>query len=254
MSYLHCIVQYGRIGVESVFETSVTPEARIDFVSGDITLGTRYNYEAADITGSQGTTLTATEPAAETVMAVDDSTGMTAQDKVMIELDTGVYFQTRVASVDSGTQITLKDGLPSQAASGNQAVVADQLDTTTDLSLIEDFKGPKVNEVLNKTTDLRSRGVSHGGTRFSCDADFVSYISAIDFNSVAVGGFDVPDKDSVSFDLPNQSNFDDRKDAIADRPKDIYDKTGGGEGDLIDDIIAAVNTQVAMDAISDSRS
>lgn len=65
------------------------------------------------------TTISADEATAQTVLSVTSSTGMTASDKVVLELDSGDRHETTIASVDSSTQITVDDALPSAAASGN---------------------------------------------------------------------------------------------------------------------------------------
>lgn len=65
------------------------------------------------------TTLSADEAAAQTVLSVTSSTGMTASDVVLIELDDGTYEDTTIVSVDSSTQITVTNALTSAAASGN---------------------------------------------------------------------------------------------------------------------------------------
>ena len=65
------------------------------------------------------TTLGAAEAAAQTVLTVTSSTGMTASDVVGIELDDGTMDWTTIVSVDSATQITVTTGLTSVAASSN---------------------------------------------------------------------------------------------------------------------------------------
>ena len=67
------------------------------------------------------TTLTDGEPISETVMVVGSSSTMVALDIIGIALDDGTIHWTTIASVDSGTQITLTVGLPS-AAGATKAV------------------------------------------------------------------------------------------------------------------------------------
>lgn len=64
------------------------------------------------------TTLSATEPAAETVMAVTSSSGMTAGDYISIDMDSGGLHNTTIASIASNN-VTITDGLDGQAGSGN---------------------------------------------------------------------------------------------------------------------------------------
>lgn len=66
------------------------------------------------------TTLSADEAAAQTVLSVTSSTGMTASDQVGIELDDGTVDWTTIVSVDSSTQITITTAITSAAASGNR--------------------------------------------------------------------------------------------------------------------------------------
>lgn len=65
------------------------------------------------------TTLSAAEAAAQTVLSVTSSTGMTAADKVIIEQDDGSRHESTIASVDSATQITIDDALAAGSASGS---------------------------------------------------------------------------------------------------------------------------------------
>lgn len=65
------------------------------------------------------TTISADEASAQTIISVTSSTGMSASDKVIIELDSGDRHVSTIASVDSSTQITIGDALASAAASGN---------------------------------------------------------------------------------------------------------------------------------------
>lgn len=75
-------------------------------------------YTGWTCVNQKDTTLTDGEPQAETVMKVGDSTSMLATDIVGVALDSGAIHWTTIASVDSGTQITLTDALPSVAAAG----------------------------------------------------------------------------------------------------------------------------------------
>ncbi len=65
------------------------------------------------------TTFSADEAAAQTVLSVTSSTGMTASDQILMELDDGSRDDTTIVSVDSATQITVTTSLSSIASSGN---------------------------------------------------------------------------------------------------------------------------------------
>ncbi len=67
------------------------------------------------------TTTTAAHVITDTVIAVADSTGMTAADNVGILLDDDTIHWDTIVSVDSAIQITLTTGLASASASGNSA-------------------------------------------------------------------------------------------------------------------------------------
>ena len=71
------------------------------------------------VSGLVQTTFSADEAMSQTVLSVTSSTGMTAGDKIVIELDSGSRHESTIASVDTSTQITIDDALPSAAASGN---------------------------------------------------------------------------------------------------------------------------------------
>ena len=66
------------------------------------------------------TTLSAAEAAAQTVLSVTSSSGMTAGDYVGIKLDDDSIQWTTIVTVDSSTQITITAALTSAAASGNK--------------------------------------------------------------------------------------------------------------------------------------
>jgi len=83
-------------------------------------------YALNSSTGAHGsntvaeTTLSAAEASGQTVLSVTSSTGMTAADRVLIQLDDNTLHSTTIVSVDSATQITITSSLASAAASGNQ--------------------------------------------------------------------------------------------------------------------------------------
>lgn len=65
------------------------------------------------------TTISAAEASGQTVLSVTSSTGMTASDVVLIEMDDGTVHSTTIASVDSATQITVTAATDDTAATGN---------------------------------------------------------------------------------------------------------------------------------------
>lgn len=62
--------------------------------------------------------LSAGAAATDVILSVTDTTGMVANDNFGVRLDTNVRFWTTILSVDSSTQVTVNDALPSDAASG----------------------------------------------------------------------------------------------------------------------------------------
>lgn len=75
--------------------------------------------EATTLDDFVGTATIADETATATVIDVSDTTGMADSDNVGIELDSGVRHWTTIVTVDSSTQITITDGLPSDSKSGS---------------------------------------------------------------------------------------------------------------------------------------
>ena len=65
------------------------------------------------------TTLSAAEAAAQTVLSITSTAGMTAGDAIGIELDDSTRQWTTIVTVDSATQVTVTAALTSAAASGN---------------------------------------------------------------------------------------------------------------------------------------
>ncbi len=61
----------------------------------------------------------ATAVSSGTSLVVDSTTGMTAADVLLLELDDGTYLDTTISSVDSSTALTLADAVPSAAAVDN---------------------------------------------------------------------------------------------------------------------------------------
>lgn len=171
MAYLHCEFQYNTAIVKNVFDTVEAPSENIDFVTGNITITDRYYSEYYNYGTVNGTTLTASAVTNDTVLSVSDSSGMSVNERVSIELDNGLRHVTYVLSVDSGTQITIADGLTSASSSSNNVVVSSQLDGTTDGSLAEDFKFLKADEIQTHTVKLLQYGYDYSGKRFPLIGD-----------------------------------------------------------------------------------
>jgi hypothetical protein len=75
--------------------------------------------EATTLDDFVGTTTTAAKIATDTIFAVTSTAGMTAGDRVGIELDDGARFWTTIVTVDSAVQITITTGIPSASKSGS---------------------------------------------------------------------------------------------------------------------------------------
>ena len=65
------------------------------------------------------TTLDVGEATSSTVLDVASTTGFSVDDIVLVQLDNGQTHRTTVASISAGVSLTVNDGLPSAAASGN---------------------------------------------------------------------------------------------------------------------------------------
>jgi hypothetical protein len=102
-------------------------------------------------TGLVQTTISADEAASQTILSVTSSAGMTAADKVIIELTSGARHESTIASVDSATQITIDDALATAAASGNYVYAYTLL--TDEISHPEDIRNLRLyNEDGNEIT------------------------------------------------------------------------------------------------------
>lgn len=80
-----------------------------------------YNLSTDHITDSYvETALTSGESSGSTVIAVDDSTGMTAGDFIGIKMDDDTIHWSTIATVDSGTQVTINDATDAIAQADNK--------------------------------------------------------------------------------------------------------------------------------------
>lgn len=161
----------------------------------------------------------------------------------------------------AGPSIDFRTGdfvLPSPLpAPGNRLLwTGTQTEGATDGTLAEDFKSPKARGIIQRTERLLNRGVIHGGTEFAANENIRSRLSIISISSVANPTFWIPDVKNAGYDIVDASDFNDLVDAVATRLRLMTtgNTSSSGEADLIALITAAANTQVAMDAISDTRS
>lgn len=74
---------------------------------------------SAHCTTSHIKTEVATAVSSGTTLVVDSTTGMTAADVLLLELDDGTYLDTTISSVDNSTTLTLADAVPSASAVDN---------------------------------------------------------------------------------------------------------------------------------------
>lgn len=257
MAYLHCIIQHGVIHVVRNYPDVQSPAGKIDFVTGDFTLpapASQPQNPWALLPGSTvGTDLTTAVSASGTTWVMTDTTGMNADDKVGIELDAGHWFYTNIVTVDSGTQLTVIDGIPSGAAIGNRVAVASQLDTATDFTLQHDFKSLKADRIISRTQRLLNRGVSHANRKFAANTKIQALLAGIDSSGIANATFMIPDRYNKGYDVVDASDFTTLQDAVMTRVRSMYDNTGG-QMDLLNQVVDSDNTLIAMNAISDNRS
>lgn len=252
MSFNQCRIKNNLAHIIQSDPTLQTAGNGIDFTTGDVSGGYTGIYRAFDFDTGQGSTISATLAALDTVVAVTSTTGMTTGEQIGIELDNGNYFWT-TATVDNGTQVTLDEGISSAATSGNDIVSAGQLDTSTSGSVIQDFKFPKVRTVVNRTDRLINRGVDHADREFGANEEIISILSIADNSSLANGSFFVPDRDNRGYAFADASDYNTFVDAVATRNRQMRNNSGG-EMALVESVQTADNTLVAMDAISDTRS
>ena len=66
------------------------------------------------------TTIGADEATGQTIITVDSSTGMSAEEKIAIVLDIGSLHTTTIGSVTNSTTIVIDDALPSKASKDNR--------------------------------------------------------------------------------------------------------------------------------------
>ena len=261
MSFLNCRFKYGQFHVRTVSNSSGIVDGLAEFETGDVSLGSRFDSE--EYNGfTDGTTLTANAASSATTLTIADSTGMSATDRVFIELDINTFHGTTIASVNSGTEIIIDDGLSSAAASTNRVVIISQLEGSTTGTITEDFKFAKVETVFNQSKVLEDIGFSHSSRTFFLwrvnsedDPRFMDDLLRLTderLAGTAMSGENTLDVDLVPYTFTNNTDFDNWRDASRARVLVIYGG-GSGESGLIEDVTEGANTQAAMDAITDTR-
>ena len=158
------------------------------------------------------------------------------------------------SEVNAASNVSFRTGniiLPVTLPSEPWVYTGTQSEGSVDGTIEQDFKSPKVSEILRKTEQLLKDGVIHSSREFSADAKMVELLSNID---IAVDPF-IEDVDGSYFEVPNLGDLTMLKAQVKDRRILILDATGasGGEGDLISLVTVSANTKVSMDAITDLR-
>ena len=92
---------------------------------GNLFINSMMNIDQRETNGSAvtvsgiSTTLTATSAATDTTLTVDWITGISDGDPIDVTLDDNTHHRTTVNGAPSGSTVTITDGVPSQAGSGN---------------------------------------------------------------------------------------------------------------------------------------
>lgn len=126
-----------------------------------------------------------------------------------------------------------------------------QSEGSTDGTIEQDFKAPKVGEILRNTEQLLKDGVMHSSYEFAATDEAIEAMSHID---VTVDPF-IQSINGNYYEIVDAPDLAVLEASCAARRLSVLDSAAasGGEGDLISDITAAANTQLAMDAINDNR-
>ena len=147
--------KFGQVvrGVPRIAEQFFKRDGTTSFIL--ITDDTFYRWVAAEsewqyVSNGTSTTLTASADTPDTQITVADTTGFAAAEFVGLLLDDGTQHKTTVASIDSGTLMTLDDTVPSLASSGNAIVEAVALSGTSNTPV--DFVPVPFHDWLRRTT------------------------------------------------------------------------------------------------------
>ena len=159
-----------------------------------------------------------------------------------------------VIPADTGTTFRTGDiTLPPQQTQPDLPWVytGTQSEGSVDGTIEQDFKAPKVSEILRRSTALLSGGAVHSGHEFAAGDDVVDLLAGMD---IAVDPF-IQDVSGSYYEAQNIGSLTMLKAAVKDRRVLVLDATAasGGEGDLINDVTSAANTEVAMNGIVDLR-
>lgn len=219
-----------------------------DFLTGDFSPSIPASSSAFLFGGTLGTTLSATATAPTNTIQVTSTAGATIGEWCAVVLDDSTQYYAVVLDI-LGPILTLSRNLPSDATSGNQVVYQSQLSGATDFTSTEDFKFSKANEIIANTINLRTAEVPYDNTGFIPTDQLIG-----DAAGYLTSGRDADQFNAVT-GLGLSRAFTDEDD-LADFTYTItgyVDNLTAGQGSLIDQVYDAANTQVAMDAIVDSR-
>lgn len=161
-------------------------------------------------------------------------------------------FESVVPAVNDISFRTGDINLPNSLPGEPWLYTGTQSEGSVDGTIDQDFKTPKVAEILRKTEQLLKYGVIHNGYEFAATDEA---LEALLHTDVAIDPF-IQSINGSYYELTNAPDLGMLEAACAARRLLILDATNasGGEGDLIDDVTSTANTRVAMDAIIDSRS
>ncbi len=251
MAYLECISRYGNAGVVHNWDSAPTPNGLTDFTTGDFTMpGTLPDTPWALIPDNTvGTDMTVAAAADDVILTVTSTSGMSLNDKVIVELDSGEWFWSRIDQL-LGNDVTLLYGIPSAAAIGNRVAVASQLDGLTTFTLVTDFRAVKANDIIGKSGQLSNSFISN--------TDHNEF-QLTNHNLADVAGFFTSAKDPTKYTLETFDGlgytFTDYEDLneLADLLSEAHSEIITGQSSLITLVTRAVNSQAGMDAIVDSR-
>ena len=261
--FWHCRFRYGQFEVLNV-TSSATTTALDSFVTGDISYTKAFTFE--EYSGfSEGTTVdTGGASTNDTIIPVVSTTSFVVGQTIAIELDIGTSHKALITAFTADTDVTISDGISSGVAAGNTVVTVDQLSGSTSGTNTQNFKRDKVRQIFSKSFNgLEPLGFSHNDRQFPLGIGPLAEDNArfeADYNRDGVRALAgesarnlaVLDIDGLPYSFANGADLTNFGDAFDARQNAIYGGSGGQSG-LIRDVTEAANTQVAMDAITDTR-